>query len=786
MPHTPATKTRRGREAELQEGQERQGAGKFQGLAPGEFFDPTGNIASADPRGTRQVVTLDSNLARDKTRENQQIVNDNFDLAGITTKELNKLSPELQANFRRDQTTGRFFETGQPQASTSSFQGGAKRGVQDGQEGIFEADGSFTPTITSTKDARQSASKKRAAEEDRGDGFSANELAEMDLDPSRFERDARTGKFFLKGLNRATQTTISTGDATSDLQSLIEQQQVSLLDQQRQLQRDLSQGNVSAATQNAINDTLEIFSQRIDQQGQINKSRLALLNKRAIRGGSARFAGEISSGILSTAEEAGLNKIKELNRQKSRIITAARIADEERKFTRLNELTNKFLELEKEKTKEVEALNELMIKEASDQEKRLVDARKEERAEEKFQFGKSETLGELAASTLASQLFQLTESGEELDEGQISAGIEAAAKQLGIDPIFLQGKLAEKRQQIAESGNIRGVVTIADGRKKLVNPFTGVVIKDLGASEAAIGFLNSGFPAISAQDQLSALAFAVDKFGQRQGPKMLPIVLQAMSEGKTLDDIDDEIRLTEVSPEFAGAFKDSFGFVSKSGFSTADKTSNKEELDRLLEDGEPGQARDFIIGLAKDKAKGRDKDQVSGREDTIASLGFIQGLLSEFEAKGGKTNLMRGSLNKFSNRVLKDTGDEDLAGIANSIETAIITYRSFVSGAAFTESEAKAYERIFPDIRNTEELNKVKIESLINIFEQNQDNFYRRMIGTTNFNKLFDDQVETKQNVETAKTTFSMRDPETGNVRSVNLTQEELQEAQGQGFEITQ
>jgi hypothetical protein len=44
------------------------------------------------------------------------------------------------------------------------------------------------------------------------------------------------------------------------------------------------------------------------------------------------------------------------------------------------------------------------------------------------------------------------------------------------------------------------------------------------------------------------------------------------------------------------------------------------------------------------------------------------------------------------------------------------SYRAALSGAAFSESESKAYEKIFPSSSKTLELNVVKIASLSKLF----------------------------------------------------------------------
>ena len=91
---------------------------------------------------------------------------------------------------------------------------------------------------------------------------------------------------------------------------------------------------------------------------------------------------------------------------------------------------------------------------------------------------------------------------------------------------------------------------------------------------------------------------------------------------------------------------------------------------------------------------------------------------------------------KFNERVLKKTKDPMLAEIANTISQTIQTYRQQLTGAAFTESEAREYNRLFPGIEKSPELNQSLINSLRNQYERNMRLFYERQLGRTGYTKL--------------------------------------------------
>jgi len=173
--------------------------------------------------------------------------------------------------------------------------------------------------------------------------------------------------------------------------------------------------------------------------------------------------------------------------------------------------------------------------------------------------------------------------------------------------------------------------------------------------------------------------------------------------------------------------------------SAANREANRNSLDEYLQDDDMEGAKDFMLTLARDKADTTERNSVSGRDDALQSLAYVEQKLNEFIDNGGKTGLLTGNLEKFREKILKKTSDSNLAETANEIAIAIQTYRKAVSGAAFTEAEAKEYTAIFPSIGKSPELNKAKINSLRKVFNRNQETFYKRMLGIKNYEELFAD-----------------------------------------------
>ena len=224
--------------------------------------------------------------------------------------------------------------------------------------------------------------------------------------------------------------------------------------------------------------------------------------------------------------------------------------------------------------------------------------------------------------------------------------------------------------------------------------------------------------------------------------EILANVLSEYKKGNSLDDIEDNLRYSSVSEEFVGSFKGAFEFITKKGFSLSDREAAKDGLDELLADGDVENARYFMLGLARDKGTSDEKKQVVGREEALLAVDSINDALTRYKDAGGETGLITGSLEKIQQKVLKRTGNQDLANIANEIQIAIQAYRHAISGAAFTTDESIEYENIYPSIGKSKELNAAKIASLIRVYERNQGAFYKRTMGAKFYNELFEEPGE--------------------------------------------
>jgi hypothetical protein len=107
-------------------------------------------------------------------------------------------------------------------------------------------------------------------------------------------------------------------------------------------------GQMDAANSQLINSIMGIYQARIDEQKEVNRRYESDINTENIRGGTSRYSSGVASGILTTAENYGLQKVTELNAQMALALANANQSYLDKKYTvfldqrkELNDLTTK-------------------------------------------------------------------------------------------------------------------------------------------------------------------------------------------------------------------------------------------------------------------------------------------------------------------------------------------------------------------------------------------------------------------------------------------------------------
>lgn len=160
------------------------------------------------------------------------------------------------------------------------------------------------------------------------------------------------------------------------------------------------------------------------------------------------------------------------------------------------------------------------------------------------------------------------------------------------------------------------------------------------------------------------------------------------------------------------------------------------DIKKLVEGGSLSSAQDRLKKVALDTVDGDTAKQVRGRETSIRALQNISNDLELYRQKYGDTNIFTGNIEKLASKVGKVKNAEQRR-IATKIQGALADYRRAISGAAFTASEEAMYERMFPSIMSEEALNTANIQGLTQMFQGNNESFYRQQFGNENYELIF-------------------------------------------------
>lgn len=149
------------------------------------------------------------------------------------------------------------------------------------------------------------------------------------------------------------------------------------------------------------------------------------------------------------------------------------------------------------------------------------------------------------------------------------------------------------------------------------------------------------------------------------------------------------------------------------GFSSvnAQKMFTKNIKDLALKGDEKGLAEKIVGQTLANIPDSEMRKKATGGFLLSQQLTGLQKLLNDFEAKGGKTNIITGKTQDIQQR-LGLLGDPDLANIGTQILNQLDNLARTRTGAVISPSEEKLYARLLPSIGKTGELNKATIDGL--------------------------------------------------------------------------
>ena len=163
----------------------------------------------------------------------------------------------------------------------------------------------------------------------------------------------------------------------------------------------------------------------------------------------------------------------------------------------------------------------------------------------------------------------------------------------------------------------------------------------------------------------------------------------------------------------------------------ADSKLMKEAMEADTESGDENwtQTKGVLGQLAFERAGEAEKKWVIGRDEMAATLIDLTNQLEIISLQTNfDTGILEGTWEQIQQK-LGTTGDPRLAQFQTELLLAIQAYRQAISGAAFTEAEAKEYERLFPGLSRNMEVNRARITGITNNINTRQRAFYERYLG---------------------------------------------------------
>ena len=247
---------------------------------------------------------------------------------------------------------------------------------------------------------------------------------------------------------------------------------------------------------------------------------------------------------------------------------------------------------------------------------------------------------------------------------------------------------------------------------------------------------STGLDGLPTDLQPTAWALARKIGGVRGAEKVLPSIIKNLQSGKSIDQIEDEIRFKGQSPEFTNSVRDAAQSISV-GKSESIKNSDFDALDDYVSKGDMGGAKDYIKRMSVTSAGEEIEKRIIGKERTIEFLDEIKEDMINLEKSGMPTGFISGNIENLMARV-GQVKNPEARKLATKIAVAMMNYRKDMTGVAFGQIEGKDYKIMFPNINKVGAFNTASMDGLKEAFGGDIKKFYKQSMGATNYKNLFE------------------------------------------------
>ena len=338
------------------------------------------------------------------------------------------------------------------------------------------------PTVLSSKPARDKTIDNRAKLSDFGDSLAQAQETARKIQEGLADFNANNTETTPK-----EETPLDVGEETNDgfddTRAAIEQGNIDIDAELVEIESMLNLRAEALDTANSalIDSIKQTYERRRNELRKINEATLAGLTTLGIRAGRQRYAGEIQSGILSSEERAGVQRITELDNEELALIAQANAANDEKQFAILETSMNKLQEARREKLDLIRDLNTLALQEETNARDRM----RFDREEDVYQ---RET-DQYIASTIASSVLDQMTADSTFDDTDLlkiaeEKGIEFDVLKNTVNT--LKEELSKVNGQLITSTDSSGNVTVSLVDKDTGKQINQTSLGQIGKSSASV------------------------------------------------------------------------------------------------------------------------------------------------------------------------------------------------------------------------------------------------------------------------------------------------------------
>lgn len=194
----------------------------------------------------------------------------------------------------------------------------------------------------------------------------------------------------------------------------------------------------------------------------------------------------------------------------------------------------------------------------------------------------------------------------------------------------------------------------------------------------------------------------------------------------------------------------------------AGKEAVQQELSNMLARQDYTSAYNQIANTVAKSLTGEVKTRFENAQVDIEVLGGLRDAINEFAAAGGDTGLLTGKAEEISRKLLGVTGDPELTALAVQLQREFQSYRSAMTGAAFTDKESRDYASVNPTSGKKLDLNLAVIDGAM---AQLENRFYgtieAKVKGASQIRELAAIPQKTAQITQTLDDVYLSAGPET-------------------------